>query len=76
MERQYVVSYRDIYTEEKKTMFVCQGCSNGKIDPIWWVIGAISRGPCEICKKVSDCIDAPLSQIKDKENDQAVKHAQ
>lgn len=40
-------------------MFICEKCAEGKVDSFWFIMGPLSRGPCEICKKVSVCLDVP-----------------
>lgn len=48
-------------------MFICENCALGNVDSIWFVIGMLSYGPCEICKKTASCVDAP-GITKKKEN--------
>ena len=50
-------------------MFICEKCAkkNG-VDTFWFMIKMLSRGPCEICKKISSCLDIHYIQFPEKEN--------
>ena len=38
-------------------MFVCEGCHAGRCQWEWIESMHLSRGPCERCKKVANCLD-------------------
>ena len=52
-------------------MFICEKCSYGKVDPIWYIIGAISYGKCEVCGNPRPCFDDHTNSYKTEKKETA-----
>ena len=47
-------------------MFICEECAKGKVDSFWFSLGmGLSRGKCEFCGEVGNCVDVHHSQLED-----------